>query len=187
MIPTLIPDGYDLSLVPVLHTEEWIKFASELIEYRMRENKLTDIVFYGTDKLLIDYTEDTVLLLSYMLAYNQGYLIKDTGSYNGFVVLTNIRQYRAEITFCMFSAFSGRYMVAKGRELLKQLIEQPDFAAIRNLYGFMALSNKPAVRYARLIGFTAKSTFDDGYINKSTGKSEAMVLMNYHVKRGGNG
>ncbi len=186
MILTVLPEGYDLSLVPVLHTEEWIKFAAELIEFRMRENKLTDNVFYGIDKLLMSYTDDTVFLLKYMLAYNRGYLVKDNGGYNGFVILTSISQYRAEITFCMFSRFRGRYMVAKGRALLKQLTERSELITIRNLYGFMALSNKPAVKYAGLIGFTRKTVFEGGYIDKFSGVSEDMLLVNFYIERNNN-
>lgn len=180
-----LSEGYNLSLVPILHTEEWVKFASELIEYRMRANKLTDKVFYGTDKCSIEYIEDTILLLRYIFSNQLGYLVNDRGKYNGFIALTDINPYRAEITFCMFPEFRSRYIVAKSKELLRQLAERPELSTILNLYGFIAVANNTALKYARLLGFKNFGRFDNGYINKFTGKTESIILMNYPIKRGG--
>ena len=126
---------------------EIYKGYAEIFHNRMIKYNLLDVVFYDSDEIIrADHIER--LLLS-----GSPYIIRLKSELIGFIVLTNRRLYRAEITFYTWPPYWGRGSVDRGKAILKQLISMRENKSLLNLYGFSSASNKAIKRYAEKIGF----------------------------------
>ena len=110
-------------------------------------------------------------------------MIKEKERTAGFILLTSIYPYRAEITFCTWPPFGGRTMKDKGLLMMKQLVDMPENKGLLNLYGFISERNRQAIRYSYSVGFKMMGYLPQGYIDHKTNESVPVKVVNYSIKR----